>query len=42
VAVECGNPYTLPIEELVAAREDADVEQVLINGFIGADLYDQI
>ncbi|KAK3727876.1 hypothetical protein QZH41_010604, partial [Actinostola sp. cb2023] len=33
--VEVGNPYTVSIDELVEAREEACVEQVLINGFKG-------
>ncbi|EDO46978.1 predicted protein [Nematostella vectensis] len=34
-AVECGNPYVESINELVRAKEDADVQQILINSFVG-------
>ncbi|XP_069694497.1 putative hydroxypyruvate isomerase [Periplaneta americana] len=34
-AVECAFPYVHPVEEVVAAQKKADVEQILINVFVG-------
>ena len=33
--VECADPYSVAINDLVAAKNDANVEQVLINSFKG-------
>lgn len=30
-AVECAFPYNIPVEDLVAAKQAAGVEQILIN-----------
>jgi hydroxypyruvate isomerase len=34
-AVECAFPYVHSIEEVVAAQKNANVEQILINVFVG-------
>lgn len=36
-AVECQFPYEVPIEQLVKAKHDANIEHVLINSFQGED-----
>ena len=36
--VECADPYSYAINELVIAKEEANVEQVLINSFQGKQL----
>lgn len=36
--VECADPYSVAINELVKAKEDANIEQVLINSFQGIDI----
>lgn len=34
-AVECAFPYVHTVDEVVAAQKRADVEQILINVFVG-------
>jgi hydroxypyruvate isomerase len=34
-AVECAFPYVHSVDEIVAAQKKADVEQILINAFVG-------
>lgn len=34
-AVECAFPYVHTVDEVVAAQKKADVEQILINVFVG-------
>jgi len=37
-AVECAFPYVHSVEEVVAAQKKANVEQILINAFVGKNI----
>lgn len=37
-AVECAFPYEHSVEEVVAAQKESNVEQILINAFVGKSI----